>query len=84
MIGAIWLAIRTSPTLLLILAALAGYGGLKGYGKYQHYSGVKTGELQMAEKVEKKANDDAKIADAAAESVAAGRPGRPDPFRLRK
>jgi hypothetical protein len=84
MIAAIWLAIRTSPTLMLILAALAGYGGLKGYGKYQHYSGVKSGELQMADKVEKKANEDAKIADAAAEGVAAGKPGRPDPNRMRK
>jgi hypothetical protein len=36
MIAAIWLAIRTSPTIIIALAALLGYGGLKGYGKYQH------------------------------------------------
>lgn len=83
MIAAIWLAIRTSPTLLIILAALAGYGGLKGYGKYQHYAGVKQGELQMATKVEQKANDDAKVADAVRnEAGSPSRRGRGDPNRM--
>lgn len=81
MIGAIWLAIRTSPTLLVILAALAGYGGLKGYGKYQHYAGVKAGEARMAEKIETKANDDAKVADAVRNEAGSRPSGRGDPNR---
>lgn len=82
MIGAIWLAIRTSPTLLLILAALAGYGGLKGYGKFQHYAGVKAGEARAAEKIEKKADENAKVADTARNRSATGARGRGDPWRL--
>lgn len=84
MIAAIWLAIRTSPTIIIALAALAGYGGLKGYGKYQHYQGVKAGEARMAEKIETKANDDAKVADAVRnEAGSPSRRGRGDPSRLR-
>jgi hypothetical protein len=84
MIAAIWLALRTSPLAIGALALLLSYGGFKGYGKYQHYAGVKAGEARLADKIEKKANEDAKVADAAAEGVATGRPGRPDPYRMRK
>ena len=83
MIAAIWLALRTSPLAIGALALLLGYGGLKGYGKYQHYSGVKAGEARMAEKIETKANDDAKVADAVRNEAGSGVRGRGDRYRLR-
>jgi hypothetical protein len=83
MIAALWLAIRSSPTVIFALAALLSYGGMKAYGKYQHYSGVKQGELQMADKVEKKANENAKVADTARNRSATGASGRGDPWRMR-
>ncbi len=81
MIAALLFAIRSSPTIIIALAALIGYGGFKGYGKYQHYQGVKAGEARMAEKIETKANEDAKVADAVRNEAGSGVRGRGDPNR---
>lgn len=76
LIGALW----GSKPLRWALAAFLGWGSYEVWKHHQRSIGAS----QVVEKIERKANEDAKVADAAAESVAAGKPGRPDPFRVRK
>lgn len=83
MIKVAWLALRSSPTAIMALLALFGFFGMKANGLYREWQGIQKGEARMADKVEKKANADAKVADTARNRSATGASGHGDRWRLR-
>jgi len=72
-----WAIFRGSFVLQVATAALVAWGALKANNLYQRNVGAST----VIEKVEKKANEDAKTADAVRDAVAAGKRGMRDPNR---
>lgn len=75
----IWTAFRNSLPLQLVALGLMAWGALGLNNLYQR----NVGASNLATKIEKKADDNARIADKVDEAVAAGRGRRPDPNRLR-
>ena len=71
------IALWASKPLRWALGALAGLGVYEGW-KY-HERGI--GAQVVVEKIEKKADENAKVADAVRDDVAAGKRGKRDPNR---
>ncbi len=72
-----WTIFRNSLPLQLVALALAGWAALGANNLYQRNIGAKA----ITEKIEKKADTDAKTADAVRDAVAAGKRGLRDPSR---
>ncbi len=72
-----WTIFRNSLPLQLVALALAGWGALGMNNLYQRNIGAG----RAIEKVEQKANEDAKTADAVRDAVASGKRGVRDPSK---
>lgn len=73
----LWTLFRNSLPLQLVVLALAAWGALGANNLYQR----KVGASHLAEKIEKKADENAKASDAVRDDVAAGKRGVRNPYR---
>lgn len=75
----VWTLLRNSLPLQLIAVALMGWAALGANNLYQQHVGAS----QVTTIVKEKSDANTEVANAAGADVAAGKPGKPDPNRLR-
>ena len=80
---AAWAIFRGSLPLQLIALALAGWAALGADELYRFSMGKAEGRSEIATAVKEKSDADTKLSQDVRGDVASGKPGKPDPHRLR-
>jgi hypothetical protein len=83
MLSAIWGLFAASRGLQIAALVLACWGVWEGNNALQRSMGRTEGRSEVTTIVKEKADANTEVANAAGNDVAAGKPGKPDPNRLR-
>lgn len=79
----IWNIFKGSWLLQAATALFVGWAALKGNNVYQRSVGKQEGRTEVTTAVKEKSDADTKTAESVRKDVDDGKPGKPDPNRLR-